>query len=162
MTATIRAARRGDEDALAKLNAFVQDLHVERRPDQFKPADTSEVARWFGSLLEDPAARIWIAEQEGEPVGYVVALLRERSENPFCRARRWCELDQVAVASNKRKQGIARGLIEHAVVDVQSDGIRDVEVSSWSFNEEAHRAFQRLGFVPKVVRFELAHLQSRG
>ena len=35
----------------------------------------------------------------------------------------------------------------------RSRGIRDVELSSWSFNTEAHAAFQALGFEPKVVRF---------
>jgi hypothetical protein len=33
--------------------------------------------------------------------------------------------------------------------------MRDIEMSSWSFNVEAHAAFRRLGFTPKVIRFEL-------
>ena len=49
-------SRRGDvhlrrvvaEDAgtLAALNRFVQELHLSRRPDYFKPAQTDDVVRW--------------------------------------------------------------------------------------------------------------------
>jgi len=34
-------------------------------------------------------------------------------------------------------------------------GVVELELSSWAFNEDAQRAFARLGFVPKVIRFEL-------
>jgi ribosomal protein S18 acetylase RimI-like enzyme len=159
MSIEIRAGRSGDEGRLAVLNGYVHELHVARRPDHFKATELADVAVWFGAVLGNPDARIWIAEQGDEAVGYLVALLHRRSENPFCHPRRWCELDHVAVAEGSRKQGVARALVEHAIADVRADGIFDVEVSSWSFNNDAQRTFERLGFVPKVVRFELARME---
>ena len=155
MSTTIRAACSGDEEILADLNRFVQELHVARRPDHFRPARAPEVADWFKAVLGNRAARIWIAEHDGAPAGYVLALHHEHPENPFRRARRWCEIDQLAVDPAGRRRGIARALVQIAVDDARACGIHDIEVSSWSFNTEAHQTFRRLGFAPRVVRFEL-------
>ena len=155
MSTTIRAAVPGDEARLAVLNGFVHDLHVANRPEYFKPTRAEHVSAWFRSILQKPAALIWIAEEDGVPVGYVLALLHEREENPFRSARRWCEIDQIAVNDTRRRRGIARTLVQRVLAEVRRRGIRDVEMSSWSFNEAAHAAFRRLGFAPQVIRFGL-------
>ena len=100
MSMSIRPAVVGDEALLADLNRFVQDLHLAQRPDHFRPTRLEEVARWYRSLLENPTIRLWIAEEDGLPVGYLLALVHEVPENPFVRARRWCEIDQLAVDPN--------------------------------------------------------------
>ena len=89
MTPTLRNAVVGDEELLAKLNAFGQAVHLERRPDEFKTTTAPEMAGWFRSLLEQPTVRVWIAEEAGVPVGYIVALIHRRAENPFRPARQW-------------------------------------------------------------------------
>ena len=155
MSTSIRSAAPGDELVLARLNRFVQDFHVERRPDLFRAAAIQEVAAWFRSRLEDPATRTWIAEDSSAPVGYLIAVRHNRPEGPFTVARRYCEIDQIAVDPARRGQGIARALLLEALARARADGIGEIEASSWSFNESAHAMFRRLGFVPKTVRFEL-------
>ena len=155
MSLTIRAAEPGDEQLLTVLNGFVQELHRARRPDRFKPTNTAEVAAWFRSLLQKPTTLIWIAEDDRVPVGYLLALVQERAANAFSAARRWCEIDQIAVDEVWRRQGVARALVEHALLEVRGRGIRAVELSTWAFNDTAQRAFQQLGFNPEVIRFSL-------
>jgi ribosomal protein S18 acetylase RimI-like enzyme len=70
------------------------------------------------------------------------------------RARHWCEIDQIAVDPNYRRRGIARSLNLKAIAEIRTEGIRDIEATSWFFNEETHEVFRRLGFLPKTVRFE--------
>jgi GNAT superfamily N-acetyltransferase len=152
--ATIRKAVIGDEEALAKLNGFVQDLHLQHRPDDFKQTHVSELAAFYKSLFEEPTAHLWIAEAEGEPAGYVLAMFRHSSEDPFALARDWCEIDQIAVDPNYRRKGIARLLVLSALAAARARGIRRIEAACWSFNREAHEVFRRLGFAPKGVRFE--------
>ena len=81
MSTTTRAAVPGDEGLLAVLNGFVHELHVAKRPEYFKPAGAEHVSAWFRSILQKPAVLMWIAEDDGVPVGYVLALLHER-ESP--------------------------------------------------------------------------------
>jgi GNAT superfamily N-acetyltransferase len=138
----------------------VQELHVVHRPDYFKPADVDDLTGWFQSLLPRPDAWIWIAEEEGIPIGYLLAFVHEREENPFCFARRWCEIDQLAVVPSHQRRGVGRMLIEQALATARAEGIGSVELCSWAFNEAAHHAFRKLGFRPRIVRFELELVQK--
>ena len=155
MSASIRSAVVGDDIVLARLNRFAQDLHVERRPDLFRPGGIQEVTAWFRGRLEDPATRAWIAEDSGTPIGYLITVLHDRPQGPFTVAQRFCEIDQLAVDPTRRGQGIARALMLQALAQARADGIQQIEATSWSFNDSAHAMFRRLGFVPKTVRFEL-------
>ncbi|MEP7306475.1 MAG: GNAT family N-acetyltransferase [Acidobacteriota bacterium] len=116
MSTNIRPAAIGDEALLAALNDFVQALHLGRRPDHFSPTQPTELATWYRSLLEKSTTRIWIAEEDDLPVGYLLAILHEAPENPFVRARRWCEIDQVAVDPSRRRRGIARAHSQRRVL----------------------------------------------
>jgi GNAT superfamily N-acetyltransferase len=152
---SIRTVNPSDITRLAALNAEVQELHFASRPDEFKPAQVSEIAQWFVQLLQNPSAMLWGAEVDGALVGYVVALVREKPENPFCPARKWWDIDQMGVRASYRRAGIGRALVEHVVSEARARGIAGVELNSWAFNQDAHRAFAKMGFVPKAVRFEL-------
>src|SRR5262245_31605296 len=132
---TIRIADIGDAKVLAKLNAFVQELHLKHRPDHFKETGVSKLEAWYESLLERPTTRAWIAEAQGRPVGYLLAILRDVPENPFTKARAWLEVDQIAVDPNYRRQGVARALVSKAIAYAHEEGADRIEASSWSFNQ---------------------------
>ena len=155
LSTNVRAGIAGDEIVLAGLNRFVQDLHLARRPDHFRPTRLEDVAEWYRSLLEKSTTRAWIAEEGASPVGYLLAIVHDVPGNPFVRARRWCEIDQIAVDPDRRRRGIARALVLTAISAVKAEGIDRVEATSWTFNDDAQEVFRRLGFVPKVTRFEL-------
>ncbi|HWZ87318.1 MAG TPA: GNAT family N-acetyltransferase [Polyangiaceae bacterium] len=154
MTSNIRIARPEDCSAIATLNEHAQALHIAARPDVFKPTRLSELEPWFRALLRDTAMRGWLAELDGQPVGYVISILRVSEENPLCLARRWLELNEIAVAPEQRRQGIARALTEQVLAHARAEGLESVELGSWSFNAAAHAAFAQLGFSPQRVRFE--------
>jgi ribosomal protein S18 acetylase RimI-like enzyme len=153
MVISIRQANAGDVGILAELNGVAQELHFTHVPQRFKPVDTAAASEWFRLMLGDPSVRAWIAESGGSPVGYVLAVTHDRPENPFCFRRLFCEIDQIAVSPGFRRKGLARALVDRALADARSRGIRDLELSSWSFNAGAHEAFRRLGFQPQIVRF---------
>jgi len=153
MMISVRRADRSDAELLAKLNRFVQELHFTHMPQRFKPVETGEVEEWFRSMMENPAARVWIAEVEGTAVGYVLTVTYDRPETPFCFRRVYCEIDQISVSPEFRKKGLAKALVEHVLVEARSSGIQDIELNSWSFNTEAQDAFGALGFIPQIVRF---------
>jgi GNAT superfamily N-acetyltransferase len=151
----IRPAHGGDVPLLAALNLEVQELHFAERPDHFKPPDAGAIEDWFRRLLLDPAARIWVAERDATPLGYVVAIARERPEGPYCHRVVWWEVDQICVAGTYRRGGIGRALLQTVLEEAERHAITQIELTSWAFNAAAHRAFESLGFVPKTLRFEL-------
>ena len=161
MTVIIREAHLADGPALVLLNEEIQRLHVAHRPETFRSTRTVEVARRFDELLGDPAVKIWLAVVDQELAGYLVGVVRSQAETAFTVARTWFELDQIGVQPRHWRGGVARQLVARAVAYATSNGIERVELCSWSFNQQAQRAFERLGFVPKVVRFELGPFQGK-
>jgi ribosomal protein S18 acetylase RimI-like enzyme len=153
MLVTIRDADEGDVAVLAVLSEGVQELHAGALPEFFKKPERGAVVDLFQSRLRRSDVRAWIAEVDGMPAGYAVATIRERPENALCRPRRVFEVDEIAVSVAHRRQGVARALIERVLTQARSEGIREVELTSWSFNVEAHAAFTALGFAARVIRF---------
>ena len=151
----IRRAELGDEGAFVALHQEVHALHLAARPDQFKPAEPAALAARFRELFASPDAKIWVADLDGAVVGYAVALHQRRPDFTVAPAREWCDIDQIGVAPAHRRRGIATALMRAVVDDARASGLPDIELNSWSFNQDAHRAFEAFGFVPKAVRFEL-------
>jgi len=151
----IRRAIVADADLLARLNAFVHDVHVAERPDQFKPTNAAELTGWFRERLGQPTTLAWIAEESGRPVGFALAMHHRRAATPFAPARDWFEIDQIAVETGYQRRGIGRRLLESAIAEARGLAIREIEVTSWSFNERMHGLLRQVGFKPKLTRFEL-------
>lgn len=156
MTLVIRRAVDGDETTLTRLNQVVHDLHVAQRPDFFKATQAGEVSRRFKELLAHPTIHIWLAEEDGAPIGYVLAMVQERGESPITLARRWLEIDEIAVDPSQRQKGVARALVQAVIAEAKSQGIGEVGANTWGFNQVAQSMFQNLGFAVKTVRFELS------
>jgi GNAT superfamily N-acetyltransferase len=155
MSVVVRPAAASDVDLLVGLNAAAHECHVSHKPEVFKLASTRDVAQWFRRLLRKPNARIWIAEQDSIPVAYVLVAFQQRAENPFSVARRWCEIEQIAVEPRGRNQGIGRMLVQTVAAEARLRGIRELCTRAWCFNDAAHQALTKLGFRPQVVQFAL-------
>lgn len=155
MTIQIRRATRDDLNAFLELHAQVHDLHLERRPDQFKQTEDVAIEARFRDWLASPTAKIWLAELPGSVVGCAVEVHCQKPESAYSPPRRWCEIDQIAVDRNHRRAGVATALMQAVIDSAHAAGIQEIELSSWAFNQDAHRAFEALGFAPKYIRFEL-------
>jgi GNAT superfamily N-acetyltransferase len=155
VTVPIRRATREDLSAFLHIHAQVHALHLERRPDQFKETDPAAVEARFQELLTSATAKVWLAELRGKVVGYAVEVQQQRAENTWSPIRRWCDIDQIGVDPLHRRQGVATALLQAVVDSAHAAGISEVELNSWAFNHEAHRAFESFGFAPKAIRFEL-------
>ena len=149
----VRLAHSGDADQIASLNAFVQDAHVRAHPNWFRPTELLELRDWFRTLLLRPEARVWIAESGRAPIGYISLLVLHRPANALVQARRWCEIDNVAVHAEYRRRGVGRSLVEAALAYARESAVTEVELTSWAFNADAHAFFKNLGFVPRSIRF---------
>ena len=146
----LRAATAQDRDAYFALFSQVQALHVAARPDLFRPAvNDAAFAAHFADALAQSHKQIVLAWLNEEAVGAIHWESTRLDASDFYLIDRpilWVE--SLVVRADMRRRGIARALVDLArqVADVQ--GIAEIALEVWAFNEEAERAFTALGLMP--------------
>lgn len=143
----IRPATPLDSLLLSRLCMDVQNLHAQNHPAIFKVPERDDFAvSFFDEMLVDPAIYAFIAEEEEEPVGYILCRLVERPENLFTRALRYLLVDQISVRPAARGQGVGSALLQRAESLARELKLSKVQLDSWDFNSGAHAFFENLGF----------------
>jgi GNAT superfamily N-acetyltransferase len=149
----VRQATDADARSIAVLNDFVQALHVEHRPDRFKPPDVDTFTAVVEGWLRSANRRIWLADDSnGTPIGYVMGVRFDRPPNALVAGATVVELDQVVVDPTARGQGIATALCGAVLQWASALGADRVELSTWAFNDSAQSLFASLGFTPDYLR----------
>jgi GNAT superfamily N-acetyltransferase len=146
-SSTIRLAASADLPALGRLGATLMRTHHDFDPQRFMDpgTDPADGYAWFlGRQLKDDDVVIFVAEQQGEVVGYVYAGLEPIS---------WKELrdacgfiHDVVVDERARRGGTATALIEAAVEWLRERGAPRVMLWTAEQNPGAQQLFARLGF----------------
>lgn len=140
---------------LAELNKDVQDLHHELYPKEFKPFDLNEAENAFQTLLLNSNNHAFIAKYQGNVVGYLLAFISIRNESAFQHQKTFLIIDQIAVLKQHRKKGIARKLLEQALLLAKENGIEEIELEYWENNSIARDFFSKNGFKPLKHKMKL-------
>ncbi len=144
---TIRLATPADLPALGRLGALLMRTHYEFDPQRFMSAgtDAADGYVWFlERQLEDSNVVVYVAEHEGEVVGYVYAGIEPIS---------WKELrdecgfiHDVVVDERGRRGGTATALIDKAIEWMRERGMPRVMLWTAEKNAGAQQLFSKLGF----------------
>lgn len=144
---TIRLATPADLPALGRLGALLMRTHYDFDPQRFMSAgtDAADGYAWFlGRQLKDNDVVIYVAEQDGEVIGYVYAGIEPIS---------WKELrdecgfiHDVVVDERGRRTGTATALIDKAVEWLRERGMPRVMLWTAEKNAGAQQLFSKLGF----------------
>ncbi len=89
--------------------------------------------------LQEPRARLYIAEVDGEPVG--IGGLKPLSATE-------AEIKRMYVRPSSRGLGAGRAILERLIDDAHALGYRTIHLDSAPFMHEAHALYRRFGFVP--------------
>lgn len=100
---------------------------------------------WFlrGQLEADDAA-VFVAEQDGQVIGYVFAALEPISWKELREACGF--IHDIVVDDPQRRGGVATALMEAAIEWLRSRGAPRVILGTAERNAAAHRLFEKLGF----------------
>ena len=148
----VRRAVDGDLPVLSRLGAELMRVHFAFDPLRFMNpgADPESGYAWFlGTQIRDDEVAIFVAEQDGVPVGYVYAGLEPQS---------WKELREpagfvhdVVVTGEARRSGVATALMDAAIAWLKSRGVPRVILWTAQQNQAAQTLFARLGFRPTMI-----------
>jgi ribosomal protein S18 acetylase RimI-like enzyme len=143
---TYRRATPADAAALAKLagDTFTMTFaHLYPREDL-----EAYLAKSYGEAIqreeiEDPSVATWLAEQNGELVGYAQAGPMDMKVDHAAADR---ELYRLYVVADAKGAGVAHELMRCVVEWTKSDGAAALWLSVWENNERAQRFYKRYGF----------------
>ena len=143
---TIRFAEDKDLPAVNLLRREVNELHVQGRPETFKPGFSRDLEDYLYEIRKDPAKQIVVAEDGGAVCGF--AILHEicRPETPYMVERRYLDIDEFGVAASRRRQGIGTALIAFIRSWTKERGFDRLELNMWEFNREALAFYEAAGF----------------
>ena len=141
MDITLRDARREDVPAIVAMLA--DDALGAAREVMTEPLPASYYAA-FDALARDPNNRLLIAEINGEIVGTLqITFIHGLSRQGAKRAL----IEAVRVASLHRGKGFGEQIIREAVEMARREGCAMVQLTTDKSRKDAHRFYERLGFV---------------
>src|SRR6266545_2726059 len=150
----IRQAGFSDSLLLSLLCMDVQRLHAENHPDIFKMPQNDDFAlSFFEEVLANPMTKIFIAEENGDAIGYIFCQLIERPETSFAYARRFLHIDHISIRPNLQGHGAGTALMNQVEKLAKELSASKIQLDSWDFNTSAHSFFENLGFQKFNYRF---------
>ncbi len=111
--------------------------------------DGEELARRH-ARLDVPGNRAWVCESDGELVGWLHA-----QERPSLTTDATVEITALVVAPAARRRGCGRALMQAAERWAKERGCVAVALRSGVDRDQAHRFYERLGYVVRSTAHKL-------
>ena len=141
--------RFAKEDELERINVLrkqVNDLHVEGKPDVFKPGFNEELQNYVYYIFKDPEQKIVVVDKDGEICGFAILHHIYKPENPFMKVRDFLDIDEFCVDEKHRREGIATAMVEFIKNFAKEQGYHRLELNMWEFNQDALAFYEAAGF----------------
>ena len=152
MNFTVRNAVMEDYEAVVKIMNQVQQMHIDWRPDIYKPNHNLIPIDTFAEILEN--GTFFVAEADGIVVG-VMEIIFRHIESPSQVTRDAIFIDSMAVDKKYRRQGIGHLFFEK-VKEIQEQRHFDgIELQVNAKNEAAYEMYAKYGFTVKSINMEL-------
>lgn len=150
----LRFAQERDIPALNRLLRQVLKVHHSGRPDIFRPDTKKYTDEELKDLLSDPLSPIFVAESDGEVLGYAFCQIQETKGSLLLQDRKSLYIDDLCVEELCRKQGIGKALLDHVILYAKSLHCHSITLNVWALNEPAHRFYERNGLLPLKYTME--------
>jgi diamine N-acetyltransferase len=99
----------------------------------------------FTALFALPETRVWVAEIDGAPVGFLT--MRLDTPDPISGEAGGAEVGKIYMLGSVRGAGVGRALLEAAEVEAHAEGAAYLWLDSMARAEWAWRTYERWGFV---------------
>ena len=152
MEVVVRLPRLQDYERVSKIMDQVQQLHVEWRPDVYKPASPLITMDMFEAILKDE--NWYVAEADGVVVG-VLELMKRHVESPAQVMKDVVFISTMAVDEKYRGKGIGHLFFEKVKRLKQEKGYDTIELQVNAKNRLAYEMYRKYGFTEKSINMEL-------
>lgn len=141
----VRPGRRDDAAGAARL--WVQSAEEHTRYDSiYATASGAEriMRRFLADLSSSSHSCLFVAERDGEVIGFLSGELREGS--PAFQPKTWAAIEDIYVAPDHRSLGVGHALFEECQKWARKKGVDGVSLQVASGNARARKFYEELGF----------------
>ena len=149
----VRGIRPGDYAAVDQLLHELYDVHAQGRPELFGPVGHCLNETFFSDMLTNEDMIAVGAEIDRRLVAVCIASMLNFSGN--ARIKTVC-VDQLVVAKQHRRQGIALRLLQETEKRARRLGAKRLDLIVWSFNTDAVAVYEKYGMTPQRIIYEKA------
>ena len=142
----VRFAREEELDRVNELRKQVNDLHVEGKPEVFKPGFGEELRNFVNVIFNDPEQKIVVAEEDGVICGFAIIHHIYKGESPFMYERDFLDIDEFCVDEAFRRKGVATELVSFIKDFAKENRFHRIELNMWEFNQGALAFYEEAGF----------------
>lgn len=149
----IRYALPEDYKEVEEIMKQVQQLHIDLRPDVYKPVDVVLPYEEFEKEIQEKT--FVVAEYDGNVVGILSYMCRHVEADKRV-TRDTIFIDCLAVEEKYRGKGIGHRLLDFAKNIVQEKGFDGLELQVNAKNIHAKKMYESYGFAEMSINMELS------
>lgn len=121
-----------------------------------KDFDRNAFMAGFAANLQDPCFHCQLALRDGQPLGLITLHLQFHLHHV-----NWiAEIQELVVMPQARGLGVGKQLLEWAEGEATRAGAEMIELSTSTGRLDAHRFYQREGYLPSHLRFTKALMEA--
>ncbi len=146
-TGRVRAARMQEIDRVAALWTLITEHHASLDPLFRMRRGTvaeGELRELLRALYRDPDVEILVYDEAGTPEG--LCIVRIDRAPPILEETERAEITDLGVRPERRRQGIARRLVEEAQAWVRDRGVSRIEIQVATGNREGQAFWRAIGY----------------
>ena len=151
---SIRPACAGDIPALDKLLFQVHKVHSDARPDLFKPGAKKYTDEELASILRDESRPIFVAERDGEVLGYAFCVHQRHAPESSMTAVKTLYIDDLCVDEEQRGSHIGTALYDFVLKYAKEHGYYNVTLNVWADNPNAVKFYEKMGLRVQKIGME--------
>ncbi len=140
--------------ALLRLLKQVGQVHHEIRPDIFRSGALKYDEAALSELLREENRPIFVAECEGEVLGYCFCVRKDYRGSGVQTDRLELYIDDLCVEQSCRGQGVATALYRYVTAYAKETGCSFISLNVWCGNEGAMGFYEYMGLRPRHIMME--------
>lgn len=150
---TITKATPSDYTGFATVENEVSKLHSDKVPWNFqKTVWNSFSFEYFSELISKEWTLFLLAKENHTIVWYAIAYTKEAENISILKPRKWMFLMSFWVKEVHKKRGIGSLLLERLELESRKAWYDSIELSVWSFNEEAIEFYKKRWFTEFSIK----------
>lgn len=138
-------AKPEDLDAFYKVHHETTILHGTNLPHIFKKLAEEDEKKYLKCVLEDKNQKVYLTRYGSETVGYAIFAKKEQPPTVFQQSTIG-SIDSIGVLQGYRKRGIGQKLLTAGIDWFRGQGIEQIELNVYTFNNDAISFYTKNGF----------------